>query len=797
MSRARTVATLLLLAVLVAPASAAAHHGDGELTAAQRHRAADLAGVSVDTLERRVNRIARRLGYRPGTRLKNAARAHAVGDPGTVGSWSGVIPAPVVPIFSALLPSGKILMWDSVGDNPAESYTTHNFTRAAVYDPVTNTSKRVDVSGYNIFCAGFVQLANGNVFVAGGNLDSGLNGIRQTHVFDWRTETWSRGPDMQDGRWYPSVASLPNDEALIIGGGPTTAEVRTVSGGLRRLTGFTTPSSREYPWMQAIPDGRTLLLGPPTAMSLIDPDGVGALTAAGSRDSIARGYGSYANFDIGRFLVAGGGNVSEDGLTGVPTRTARVIDTRSGAPVSSATGSLITRRRQHQLTVLADGSVLATGGQKTNGGGGLVDLANPSYTAERWDPATGAWTELAPAAVARQYHSMAMLLPDGRVLTGGGGICGACQTAGYLRRDFEVFTPPYLYVPGGGGALAPRPTISGAPATLGYDRAFTLTSPEAASIRKLALVRLGAPTHSEDQSQRYVPLPFTVSGTTITATAPNNPNEAPAGHYMLFAVDAAGVPSVAPIVSLQRPVVTAPAAVNLALGRTATGSAACAADEGPAKAVNGSVSGGPADKFCTKVSSTRYLRVDLGSRQAVTTFVVKHAGAGGESSALNTRSYRIQTRTRTSGSWSTALTVTGNTANVTTSTVAARTARQVRLVITQSEQGSSAGAARIYEFEVYNGAPGASAPAVLYAGQDATGRAQRFQSGAYDVLRGNLGVIGNDLARSLDVAPGYEVTLCRDAGLGGTCTTLAAGRYATLPAGLDLAVSSLRVRAVA
>ena len=147
----------------------------------------------------------------------------------------------MVPIFEALLPNGKVLMWDSVGDAPAESYTDHTFTRAAVYDPVTNTSKRVDVAGSNIFCAGFVQLANGNVFVAGGNADSGLNGIRRTHVFDWRTETWSRGPDMQDGRWYPSVASMPNDEALIIGGGPTVAEIRTTSGELRRLTSLVTP----------------------------------------------------------------------------------------------------------------------------------------------------------------------------------------------------------------------------------------------------------------------------------------------------------------------------------------------------------------------------------------------------------------------------------------------------------------------------------------------------------------------------------------------------------------------------
>jgi hypothetical protein len=266
---------------------------------------------------------------------------------------------------------------------------------------------------------------------------------------------------------------------------------------------------------------------------------------------------------------------------------------------------------------------------------------------------------------------------------------------------------------------------------------------------------------------------------------------------MLFAVDAAGVPSKAPVVSLQRPAVaTPPAPVNLALGRTATGSTACNSNEAPAKAVNGSVSGGVSDKFCTQVSGTRYVRVDLGSNRSVNTFVVKHAGAGGESATLNTRNYRIETRTGTSGSWSTAVTVTGNTANVTTSTVTARNARQVRLVVTQSEQGTAVGAARIYEFEVYNGTPASSAPAVLYAGQTATGRAQRFQAGAYDVLRGNLGVVGNDVARSLDVAAGYEVTLCRDTGLAGGCTTLAAGRHATLPAGYDLAVSSLRVRAL-
>ena len=522
---------------------------------------------------------------------------------------------------------------------------------------------------------------------------------------------------MQDGRWYPSVASMPNDEALIIGGGPTVAEIRTTSGGLRRLTNVVTPSSREYPFFQAAPDGRALLLGPGRGLAGIDPAGLGALVSFGDRDAISRSYGSYAPYDIGRFLVAGGGAVSEDGLSNVPSRTATTVSTRTGTPLSAPTGPMNRRRRQHNLTVLADGSVLATGGQSTNGGGGLVDLANATYEAERWDPATGAWTELAPAAVARQYHSTALLLPDGRVLTGGGGICGACHQVGYLRRDFEIFTPPYLYLKNQNGQLAPRPAITGAPASVAYDRSFALQSAQAAGIRKVGLVRLGAPTHSEDQSQRYVPLSFAVSGTTLTVAGPNNPNEAPAGHYMLFAVDAAGVPSVSSIVEVRRTVAPGtpppPPLVNLALQRPATGSTACRSDEGPAKAVNGSVSGGNADKFCTAVTS-RFLRVDLGSNRTVSSFVVRHAGAGGESSALNTRAYRIETRTN-SGSWSTAATVTDNTANVTTTTISPRSARYVRITITDSEQGTAAGAARIYELEVYNGSTAPQAPAPLGA----------------------------------------------------------------------------------
>lgn len=142
---------------------------------------------------------------------------------------------------------------------------------------------------------------------------------------------------------------------------------------------------------------------------------------------------------------------------------------------------------------------------------------------------------------------------------------------------------------------------------------------------------------------------------------------------------------------------------NVALGRAASGSTVCTTTQGPEKAINGSTSGGLDDKWCSSASS-RWLQVDLGTNRTVRSFVIRHAGAGGESSAWNTRDYNIETSTDGTV-WSTAVTVTGNTANVTTSTITARTARYVKLnVVTPTQDGSAS--ARIYEFEV-NGNSGA------------------------------------------------------------------------------------------
>jgi len=237
--------------------------------------------------------------------------------------------------------------------------------------------------------------------------------------------------------------------------------------------------------------------------------------------------------------VAGGGSSSNTALT---------IDINGSTPVVRSTQPMAFGRRQHNLTLLADGTALATGGNRT--GVDLVDKSGGVYQAELWNPATGAWTTMAAEQVTRQYHSSALLLPDGRVLSSGGGICGTCDAVGYLAKNAQIFSPPYLFKKDGSGELAPRPQITGAPSQVGYGSPFLITTPTAASIAKVGLVRLGAVTHSNNMGQRYVPLAFTTGSGELSATVPSDPDLAPPGPYMLFIVDSAGVPSVAKMVTV-------------------------------------------------------------------------------------------------------------------------------------------------------------------------------------------------------------------------------------------------------
>jgi hypothetical protein len=471
-----------------------------------------------------------------------AAAATVTGNQGQVGEWGPVVDWPVVAINVALLENGKVLAYDSVGDHATETYPNQDHTRATVWDPATGTQTPVDVNtGYNIFCSGLAHLMDGSVFVAGGNKNPQLDGIVQTHIFNPNTNTWSLGPNMASGRWYPSVTPLRNGEMLITEGGPDMPEVRKTDGGLRALN-TASLNLPLYPWLDVAPDGRAFYSGPDQTMRSLDTAGGGSWQSFGQRDSLYRDYGSHALFDVGKILVAGGGSSSTN---------ARVINLNGGTPQVSATASMAYGRRQHNLTVLADGTVLATGGNSS--GAELVDMNNGVYPAELWNPATGQWQTLAAMRVTRQYHSTALLLPDARVLSAGGGICGTCDSVGYLAKNAEVFSPPYLFKKDGSGELAPRPEITSAPDYVAYNAPFAISTQNVASVSKVALVRLGAVTHSVNMEQRYVPLSFSAGSGTVSATAPANANVAPPGVYMLFVIGADGVPSVAKMVRVGTP----------------------------------------------------------------------------------------------------------------------------------------------------------------------------------------------------------------------------------------------------
>ncbi len=531
-----------IFAVFAAPVAAAPDRAAPD-PAVDRHRQGDTATRKTVEQERAMTNATR-------AATANDAQAAALAVTGTVaevGSWSAPVDWPVIGVQVALLPNGKVLAYDSVGDSASESYSVHNGTRASVWDPITGTHTNVYVNtGFNVFCSGLAHLVDGSVFLAGGNKDAALNGIRQTHIFGPTDNTWSLGSNMAFERWYPTVTGMGNGEMLITEGSPDTPEVRQRDGTMRSLT-TAVLALPEFPWLDVAPDGRAFYSGPDQTMRKINHSGTGAWENYTQRDAIDRNYGGHAMFDIGKILVAGGGPSVAD---------ARVIDINGTTPRVSQTAPMAFGRRQSNLTLLADGTALSTGGNSS--GASLVDLNAGVYAAELWNPGTGLWKTMAAQQVTRQYHSTAILLPDGRVLSSGGGTCGTCDQVGYLAKNAEIFTPPYLYKKDGSGELAPRPSITTAPASIDAGTQFAVSTPDAASITKLGLVRLGAVTHSVDMDQRYTPLAFTAGSGTLTVTAPANLNIAPPGPYMLFAVNSAGVPSIAKMVSVAAPVTEPP-----------------------------------------------------------------------------------------------------------------------------------------------------------------------------------------------------------------------------------------------
>ena len=470
------------------------------------------------------------------------------------GRWDPVFGLPNVAIHAHLLPDGKVLFWGR-RDDPSGSMNEHSCT-PYVWDPAgggctpTPQPRRSDGTTVNLFCSGHAYLPDGRLLVAGGHLTDG-DGIDYAGLYDHRTNTWAPLPAMNGGRWYPTATTLADGRVLVISGSAAAHGTIAVNAVPEIIDVVGDGESWQptvdfvglplYPRMHVAPDGRVLMAGSNAMTYLLDTRGGGSWQPLAARANGSREYGSSVMYAPGKVIYIGGGN---DAGTDLPSAAAEVIDLTEATPTWRPAAPMQFRRRQHNATVLADGTVLVTGG---TAGPGFNDVTpgKPVHTAELWDPEHDTWTTLDAEAVDRCYHATAVLLPDATVLSAGGGefMAGPGPNApADTHRDAQVFHPSYLF-------RGKRPVITTAPSGLTAGAAFTVevAGPDAA---RMTLVRLASVTHAIDMNQRCIPVPFTRDGGALSATLPAEPGVCVPGHYMLFVLSAAGVPSVATIVCI-------------------------------------------------------------------------------------------------------------------------------------------------------------------------------------------------------------------------------------------------------
>ena len=247
-------------------------------------------------------------------------------------------------------------------------------------------------------------------------------------------------------------------------------------------------------------------------------------------------------FDVGKIFTVGGAENYDDGPG---SARSYIIDINNGNSVSVIrSGNMNKPRTLGNSVVLPSGEVVVIGGMPQTK---LFSDLNAEMTAEIWSPKTGRFTELASMAVPRTYHSIALLLKDGRVVTGGGGLCGGC---GVNHRDAEILTPPYLI--NDDGSLKTRPVINRVWATTVKNGSTLRVRMNTSGSHTFAIVRNGAVTHSVNNDARRIPLSVTrKNNKNFFLKIPSNSGVALPGHYYLFAMDSAGVPSIAEMISVE------------------------------------------------------------------------------------------------------------------------------------------------------------------------------------------------------------------------------------------------------
>lgn len=462
------------------------------------------------------------------------------------GVFGAAVAWPLNAIHMVLLPDGRVMNYGTSATGAQGARLIYD-----VWSPALGTGTNAHLTLPNttktdIFCGAQAVMLSGEVLTSGGDLL--FNGIRNsannaTTIFSPTANSIAANTPMNYPRWYGSLVSLPNGQLVIYGG--------------RENVGVLSPAQ------------------PATTPELYDPAGKSWTPLTGATNAAAFGI----NWYYPRAFVAPGGNifvVSNTGLlfytttagtgsttqsavraplgsVGLPTvsfapgkalslranQAVVVIDYRTSTPVVTPTANMDQVRFWASGTVMADGRVLINGGSEVQN-----VLTGVAYQAQIWDPTTGVWTPGAIATKPRLYHSNAMLLADGTVLTAGGGAPGPVNNL-----NAEIYYPPYLYTANGTAAV--RPVISSVAATfLSPGNTLSITVGPTDSISRLTFIRTGSATHSYNADERFIDLTFAQEGQHVTATLPTDITTLVPGYYMVFAFNAAGTPSLASIVQV-------------------------------------------------------------------------------------------------------------------------------------------------------------------------------------------------------------------------------------------------------
>ena len=494
------------------------------------------------------------------------AQAQAVStDPLLVGRWSSPFVIPVVGVTAVLLHTGKVMFWsyDPVNyHNPKKG----NDGVGYIWNPATREGYNIPPPE-NIWCAGHTILSDGRVYAAGGNLrypdgnappgQQAWQGTLTNYTFNPLQEIWAKQPDMQRGRWYPTVTKLADNRVVITSGTDETGsnaitnvvEVFTpdpnINGiGKINAVGYHNPSGL-YPLQFVLPSGQMLEAGPGAGSSFqLNPatwNWTGLPRMMSDHYYLGTGA-SYTDASVTpnrQLVMVAGGFDYNPPLVNAPVAVNEWLDGFNPAAGWKPFPQFQTARHNHNTVMLPDGAMLTVGGNRGVYGYEQAELSAELYSKPAGDP-TGVWNRVAPHTIQAAYHSTAILLPDATVLLSQDDMDSSAAAA--FQHKAQVYSPPYLF-------RGAQPVITSAPPTARYGQSFNVLTNRSV-MASAVLVAPSATTHGNDMHQRVIKLQTQQLTNGLNVTVPASSALVPPGHYMLFVVDAAGIPSVARFVHI-------------------------------------------------------------------------------------------------------------------------------------------------------------------------------------------------------------------------------------------------------